>query len=688
MIAVDVSKDNRPSWVDGAEQFFRMKLEAYYHYYNQQGYAYTKLRFAGKNIRHGHLVDGVMESGKPDQRPLKAHNAIYTTAGSIGEFTKAARDGQALIFCEGEKDCDTVTKNCGIIAWTTGGTAEWSGNGAIVEMVRGADLIISRDNDTAGEELAAQVARDCYGIAKAIHIVNPCPTVEKADVSDYFERGGTVDGFFGMIASAPAYEQPQEPVTQTDGTGEPSDTQEATDGEGQGDEELLRFHFLDKDGRPKSVNDAAIEEYIIGQHPMAIVAGKAWIYQGGVYVEDRAGGILNGLIRACLYPQFDKAPTIKRISDLFMMDGRLQRNFDEMNKYPAEWVNFVNAFFDPVSGTLIEHDPKYLATTQIPWTYDPSDHVEIGKNVNQSLWRASNGDGDTQEMLLEYIGYCMSRSTKYQKFLLIVGAAGSGKSKLLAVIEELIGGRNVSHVELKDFSENRFVAASLKNKLANISADLKTGAVEDASLLKSLVGEDTISVEAKFAPVEFIKPFARLIFSENETPEFRNERSNGIYRRLLVMRMDDKPETDVDLLGRLRPEYPYLVSIAMTALQRLHGRGYFAEGKASRELRREIREFSDSTEAFLNARCDHDGKGKESGPDLYAAYATFCQSEERQALGKRQFFEALRAKGIRASRTKSARYYLGIKLRDRKAEMLKAQTTFGEVDDMAEIPFM
>lgn len=684
---MDVSKDNRPSWVDQAEQDIGKgkKLEAYYNYRNAKGeYAYTKLRFAGKNIRHGHLVDGVMKSGKPDQRPLKAHNAIYTTAASVEKFIQAARDGQALIFCEGEKDCDTVTKNCGIIAWTTGGKDEW--NGAIVEMVRGADLIISRDNDGPGEQLAEEVARDCHGIARSIKIICPSDR-EKGDISDFFEDGHTLDELMQLILNAPPYgpSEGQEPVTQTDGT-EPSDTQEATDGEGQGD--LSQFHFMDANGRPRSVNDAAIEEYIIGQHPMAIVAGKAWIYQGGVYVEDRTGGILNGLIRACLYPQFDKAPTIKRISDLFMMDGRLQRSFDEMNGYPAEWVNFVNAFFDPVSGTLIEHDPKYLATTQIPWTYDPNDHVEIGKNVNQFLWRASNGDGDTQEMLLEYIGYCMSRSTKYQKFLLIVGAAGSGKSKLLSVIEEIIGGQNVSHVELKDFSENRFVAASLKNKLANISADLKTGAVEDASLLKSLVGEDTISVEAKFAPVEFIKPFAKLIFSENETPEFRNERSDGIYRRLLVMRMDDKPETDVDLLGRLRPEYPYLISIAITALQRLHGRGYFEEGKASRELRSEIREFSDSTEAFLNARCDHDGKGRESGPDLYAAYATFCQSEERQALGKRQFFEALRAKGIRASRTKSARYYLGIKLRDRKAEMLKAQTTFEEVDNMAEIPFM
>ena len=60
-------------------------------------------------------------------------------------------------------------------------------------------MIVLSDNDDPGKKLASTVVEDLRGVAKSIKIIVPMPEVPKADITDYFEAGHTVEEFENLI---------------------------------------------------------------------------------------------------------------------------------------------------------------------------------------------------------------------------------------------------------------------------------------------------------------------------------------------------------------------------------------------------------------------------------------------------------------------------------------------------------
>ena len=61
--------------------------------------------------------------------------------------------------------------------------------------MRGAEVVILADNDAPGKKLAAAIEKDLKGISKSVKIIVPMPDTPKADITDYFEEGHTVEEF-------------------------------------------------------------------------------------------------------------------------------------------------------------------------------------------------------------------------------------------------------------------------------------------------------------------------------------------------------------------------------------------------------------------------------------------------------------------------------------------------------------
>lgn len=108
------------------------------------------------------------------------------------------------VIVEGEKDVETL-KAIGIPATTnSGGAKKWRPEFA--DYLAGKRIIILPDNDEAGREHAELVARDLYGKATGIRIVQ-CSKLPKGDVTDYFtQEGGCWESLAQMISAAPDYE--------------------------------------------------------------------------------------------------------------------------------------------------------------------------------------------------------------------------------------------------------------------------------------------------------------------------------------------------------------------------------------------------------------------------------------------------------------------------------------------------
>ena len=180
-------------WRTYIESREKRKIEAVYNYVSINGeYAYTKIRLEGKKMLFGMLKDGRFEYGLKG-RNKKEFNAIF---GSVPRIKEAIERNEPIFIPEGEKDVNTLIKK-GYAAFSCGGANDWNKN--VSELCNGAEVIILADNDDPGKKLAATIEKDLKGISKSVKIIVPMPDTPKADITDYFDVGHTVEEFENLI---------------------------------------------------------------------------------------------------------------------------------------------------------------------------------------------------------------------------------------------------------------------------------------------------------------------------------------------------------------------------------------------------------------------------------------------------------------------------------------------------------
>lgn len=421
---------------------------------------------------------------------------------------------------------------------------------------------------------------------------------------------------------------------------------------------LDQFHIIDKQGRIKGVHDWNIFQYITKEHDLFVLGGVPYLYDGGVYLPDENGAKLKTLIRGCCYPEFIKSTTIKRVYDLFVGAAELQATYEDLNQYPAHWINFRNGFFDPVTRQMIPHDPKFKAMNQVPHEYQPDGDPD-GGTVEEWL-QFIVPDRDDREMLLEFCGYCMTKDVRQQRFMILNGEGGTGKSTVIRLVEEMVGSTNLSSISLTELTQ-RFSAYGLLGKLVNSSADLELTALEDTSVVKKALGEDTLRGESKGKDAFSFKSFAKLIFSCNELPIVKAEKTNGFYRRLMILTMNNRPEVvKPDLFDQLKKEIAYFIRLSVEALSRMYARGTILVSENSVQAVERLRSDSDTVAAFISEELHVYREGRADRSRLFQKYSAFCCEAERQSLTKNNFFKSLRAKGYREFKSGGDWYFGGI----------------------------
>lgn len=252
--------------------------------------------------------------------------------------------------------------------------------------------------------------------------------------------------------------------------------------------------------------------------------------------------------------------------------------------------------YDTKTKELLPHKPQYLAINQVPHSFIP-DAKQEGNKIEKFLNFICNRE--EREMLLQFMGYSLTKDVGQQKFLVLNGEGGSGKSTVIRLIESLVGSNNVSNIALSDLQQ-RFASFGLMGKLLNSCADLEVTALEDTSVLKKVLGEDTLRAEQKGKDAVSFKSYAKLIFSTNELPLVRAEKTNGFYRRLLVLPMNKVPEhRNPNLFQELNAEIDYLLHLAVEAVGRMYSNDTIMISESSEKAVLQLRCDSDTTEAFI-----------------------------------------------------------------------------------------
>lgn len=305
-------------------------------------------------------------------------------------------------------------------------------------------------------------------------------------------------------------------------------------------------------------------------------------------------------------------------------------------------INLRNGLYNVLDDKLTEHTPEYLSTVQLQVNYVPQADCPRFK---QFLSDAMGGDMDQVRLIQEVLGYCLIPVTSGQKCFLLVGAAGAGKSVLLRVLNEVLLGReNVSNVSWQALNE-KFKLAELFGKLANIFADLPTKNIDDNGIFKALVGEDYITVEKKHKDPFSFKSTARLIFSCNTIPRNYGDKSEGFYRRLVIIRFNRSVPQEIrdpDLLDKFRAEADGIFLFALEGLKRLMYNNYkFSETQANMDELQQYREDSDSVLSFVRDNCEQGQAYSSGSKELFMAYQAYCRENGLYSGSHRQFVQRL-----------------------------------------------
>lgn len=139
--------------------------------------------------------------------------------------------------------------------------------------------------------------------------------------------------------------------------------------------------------------------------------------------------------------------------------------------------------------------------------------------------------------IFEWIGYLLVKSYPIAKMLFLVGNGGNGKSTLIKLMTSIVGENNTSAVSIKSLVNNRFQASLLYNKLFNTVADIGADFFDDSSIIKALTGDDTITIERKGENGFSYSNFAKMTYSCNKLPKFKDN-SNGLERRPIVLNLN------------------------------------------------------------------------------------------------------------------------------------------------------
>ena len=249
--------------------------------------------------------------------------------------------------------------------------------------------------------------------------------------------------------------------------------------------------------------------------------------------------------------------------------------------------------------------------------------------------------------LQEFIGYCLIPSNKGQRMMVIKGNGGEGKSQIGAVMSTLFGS-NMKDGSIGKISENRFARADLEHILLCIDDDLRMEGLKHTNYVKSIVtAQGKMDLEKKNKQSYQGYMYARLLAFSNGDLQAMFDKSDGFFRRQLVLTTKDKNEARIDdpyIADKMRAEIEGIFLWAFEGLQRLLANNFqFTESERAISNRESVKrnnvnavEFMESDGYFVFAE-DKTITSKE----LYEIYKLWCEENALSPMSSRSLSEFL-----------------------------------------------
>jgi len=393
---------------------------------------------------------------------------------------------------------------------------------------------------------------------------------------------------------------------------------------------------------------------VMSDIPLALdrTDGGLWYYRDGVWRPMLAGDdvVLAG-VTGRLGERF-RTSHYNNVREYIRGQAPTIRPSDPNPRY----VNTPGGMLEWRTGELCGHAPEFQSVNQITARWEPGARCPAF-----DAWIAEVLPGDlVGQWLDELLGYLVLSGNPFQKAILLLGRGRNGKGTFIRVVQALLGDENYSNVTLQGLVGNRFGAADMYGKLANICGDLDSSRLESTAMFKMVTGGDTISAERKFGHAFSFTPYAVPFFSANAvfgTPDT----SDGYMSRWVIVPFPNSFEGGADraLTERLTTEAELagILARAIRGLRTLMLRNDFQMADSVRAAREQFERESDPIRAFI-ADCTGPG-GYATRHDLWTTYTVWAAESGHAALARTKFYARLEETGLAPTALQGVRAFKG-----------------------------
>ena len=384
----------------------------------------------------------------------------------------------------------------------------------------------------------------------------------------------------------------------------------------------------------KSINEALFCDDFLSRNRLVYMNGAFFTPDGRVTDELPLRGEIFEELRCCAVSNIPRK--ISNIIELMKLAARVEDLAPESDRIHLANVTL---FLD---GTFTEGKSK-IVRSRLPVAYTPN-------APKPERWLKFLGEllyPEDIPTLQEFIGYCLIPSNKGQRMMVIKGSGGEGKSQIGAVLSALFGC-NMKDGSIGKISENRFARADLEHVLLCVDDDMRMEALRQTNYVKSIVtAQGKMDLERKGKQSYQGWMFARLLAFSNGDLQALFDRSDGFYRRQLVLTTKEKAADrvdDPDLAEKMKAEVEGIFLWAFEGLKRLAANNFkFTESARTRENRETVKRDNNNvydfleSEGYIRLKAD----ASISSKDCYEIYRMWCEENNLMALKPRSFSDAL-----------------------------------------------
>ena len=267
-----------------------------------------------------------------------------------------------------------------------------------------------------------------------------------------------------------------------------------------------------------------------------------------------------------------------------------------------------------------------------PVAYDPN--ATCPCFLNDLLAQALDADDIS---LLQRVGGAMLLGRNVaQRFLLLMGTAGGGKSTLVSIIERVIGTENVAQLRTEHL-DGRFESHAYRGKTLLTGKDVQSDFLQQrgAHKIKSLVGGDFIQAEKKGSDHFAMRGEFNMVITCNSNLKIRLEGDMEAWERRALVIHYEKPKPAMRIPDfdqkLLREEgagiLNFFIEGAWAHLEELQERGDFTLTHAQVDRVRCMMRESDSIRQFVQGEVARFEGGDVTSQELATAYFAYCERQ-------------------------------------------------------------